>query len=60
MVRQRLSLSPLIALYGITHMRIVLPDVLDYTLCHYCAWNSVSLTKMSSRVGVRKYLTEYY
>ena len=55
-----LQLSPLIVLCGITHVRIVLPDMLDYTLCHYRVWRSVSSMKISSRVGVRKYLTEYY
>ena len=59
-VRQHFNLSPLIALCGITHMRIVLPDILDYTLCHYRVLYSVSSMKMSSRVGVRKYLTEYF
>ena len=55
-----LQYKSLIALYDTTHVRIVLPVMLDYTLCHYCVWHSVSLMKMSSRVGVRKYLTEYY
>ena len=60
MVCQCFNLSPLIALCGTTHVRIVLPDVIDYTLCHYRVWHSVSSMKMSSRVGVHKYLTEYY
>ena len=45
---------------GIIHVCIVLPDVLDYTLWHYRVWHSVRLMKMSSKVGVCKYLTEYY
>ena len=56
MVCQHFNLSPLIALCGITHVHIVLPGILDYTLCHYYVWHSVSL---SSRVGIHKYLTEY-
>ena len=34
--------------------------MLDYTLCHYRVWHSFSPMKMSSRVGVHKYMTEYY
>ena len=61
MVCQRLNLSHLITLCGITHVRIVLPDMLDYTLWYYRVWHSVWLMKMSSKVGVHKYLTaEYY
>ena len=55
MVHQRFNLRLLIALCGITHVHIVLPDVLDYTLCHYRVWNSVISIKMSSKVEVRKY-----
>ena len=60
MVHGHFNLSPFVVLCGITHMHIMLPDVLDYTLCRYRVWHSVSLMKTSSRVGVRKYLTEYY
>ena len=60
MVHQRFNLSPLIALCSITHVHIVLPYMLDYILCHYLVWYSVSLIKMSSGVGVCKCLTEYF